>query len=178
MQGRSATRPPLLSAQVLCGDFPLIPAMPMSFVDVRDAALVHVAAMTHAHAAGRRFLAVGPSASLDVLGPMLADVFGPLGYPTPRGRMPDTLLRFVACFDKGAAGAFRRLGMRGTRLEPRAARDILGITCSQDHGCRDGPWRRGTRPDARPLARQGALGGAHSGGGGGSRVAGAARRLR
>lgn len=104
----------------------------MSFVDVRDAALVHIAAMTHADAAGRRFLAVGPSASLDVLGPLLADEFGPRGYPTPRGRMPVALLRFVACFDRGAAGAFRRLGMRGTRLEPRAAREVLGVTCSQD----------------------------------------------
>lgn len=46
--------------------------------------------------------------------------------------MPDLLLRFVACFDKGAAGAARRLGMRRTRLEPRAAADILGINCSQD----------------------------------------------
>jgi dihydroflavonol-4-reductase len=121
-----------LVRKVLCGDFPMVPAMQMTFVDVRDAALVHIAAMVHPAAAGRRFLAIGPTASLDVIGPYLAAEFAQYGYSVPTYRMPDWLLRVVGCFDRGAAVAAKRLGMRGTRLNGLAARAVLGVTFSED----------------------------------------------
>ncbi|WP_022906515.1 SDR family oxidoreductase [Curtobacterium sp. B18] len=62
-----------------------LPAQSFGVVDVRDAAALHLAAMTHSEAAGERFLAVadGPSVSFRDVAVLLHDELGSLASHVP-----------------------------------------------------------------------------------------------
>ncbi len=53
--------------QLMSGAFPMVPDLRLPWVDVRDVADAHIAAMTNASAAGRRFIiATNPMSLVDV----------------------------------------------------------------------------------------------------------------
>lgn len=70
---------------MLDGSTESLPSQSFGVVDVRDAAALHLAAMTRSEAAGERFLAVadGPSVSFRDVAVLLHDELGSLASPVP-----------------------------------------------------------------------------------------------
>ena len=117
--------------RLLRGEIPALARVPVNAVDVRDVALVHVAAMTHAAAAGERFLVSGAALTLDQLGPPLAAAFAPLGYRVPWFVAPDFLLRLAAWVDADAAAAASQLG-KPKLADATTAAALFGLTFNAD----------------------------------------------
>jgi dihydroflavonol-4-reductase len=84
---------------MLTGGVPVIPPISTSIVDVRDVASLHLLAMTHAKAAGERFLAVaGPPMTFAELANLLRAHLGPLGAKLPTRTISPGMVRFLAVF--------------------------------------------------------------------------------
>ena len=96
--------------KMLNGKIPMVPETAFPMVDVRDVAELHLRAMLHSEAAGHRFIVAGtkPFSFADV-----AEILIKAGYKGPsKKRAPDWLFRFLALFDREAAGMVGLLGMR------------------------------------------------------------------
>ena len=70
-----------------------------SWVDVRDVAAAHIAAMTAPGAAGQRFCCAIEFGWLDEVAEILARRFGPEGWKIPTRKLPNFMVRIVAMFD-------------------------------------------------------------------------------
>jgi dihydroflavonol-4-reductase len=70
-----------------------------SWVDVRDVAAAHTAAMTAPGAAGQRFCCAIEFGWIDEVGEILAKRFGPEGWRIPTRKLPNFIVRIVAMFD-------------------------------------------------------------------------------
>ena len=70
-----------------------------SWVDVRDVASAHVAAMTNPGAAGQRFICAIEFSWIDEVAAILAKHFGPQGWKVPTRKLPSFVVRIVAMFD-------------------------------------------------------------------------------
>ena len=70
-----------------------------SWVDVRDVAAAHTAAMTAPGAAGQRFCCAIEFGWIDEVGEILAKRFGPDGWRIPTRKLPNFIVRIVAMFD-------------------------------------------------------------------------------
>jgi dihydroflavonol-4-reductase len=70
-----------------------------SWVDVRDVAAAHTAAMTAPGAAGQRFCCAIEFGWIDEVGEILAKRFGPEGWRIPTRKLPNFIVRIVAIFD-------------------------------------------------------------------------------
>jgi dihydroflavonol-4-reductase len=82
---------------MLTGGVPVIPPISTSIVDVRDVASLHLLAMTHAKAAGERFLAVaGPPMTFAELASLLRAHLGSLGAKLPTRTISPGMVRFLA----------------------------------------------------------------------------------
>lgn len=95
--------------KLLNREFPACPNFTYAMVDARDVAAAHLAAMTTADAAGQRYLCALNSLSLRDIAAILAREYGPRGYRVPSGKLPNSLVRLVARFDKVAALAINDL---------------------------------------------------------------------
>ena len=103
--------------------------------DVRDVALLHVAAMVAPGAAGKRFLASGTSSTMNQLGPPLAAAFAPLGFRVVSATLPTWLLSLSSLFLADAALALRN--MKAPTVVSSAAAEALigeGFAFSSDVG--------------------------------------------
>lgn len=70
-----------------------------SWVDVRDVAAAHIAAMTAPDAAGQRFCCAIEFGWIDEVAEILAKRFGPEGWKIPTRKLPSFMVRIVAMFD-------------------------------------------------------------------------------
>jgi nucleoside-diphosphate-sugar epimerase len=70
-----------------------------SWVDVRDVAAAHIAAMTAPGAAGQRFCCAIEFGWIDEVAEILAKRFGPEGWKIPTRKLPNFMVRIVAMFD-------------------------------------------------------------------------------
>lgn len=116
-------------------DFPACPDLTYAFVDVRDVAAAHLAAMTAADASGQRYLCALDSHSLRDVCAILAREYNPKGYRVPTGKLPGWALRLAAKFDTVAAMAVNDLGnpqhvdnRKVTALLGRPLRDLETMT--------------------------------------------------
>ncbi|MBN1564092.1 MAG: aldehyde reductase [Anaerolineae bacterium] len=93
-------------------DAPGCPNIGWSFVDVRDVAAAHLAAMTIPEATGQRFICSHEFAWLQDIARILHDHFAHRGFNIPRRKLPDIVLRFFALFDETARLSIDYLGAR------------------------------------------------------------------
>lgn len=87
----------LLLQEMLNGRVPALPNVSISVVDVRDVAELHLRAMTHAAAAGQRFLAVADDPiTFPQIGALLRSRLGAAGRRVPTRILPDWVVRAAA----------------------------------------------------------------------------------
>lgn len=98
-----------LISKLVLGTMPGVPQLPMGIVDVRDVALVHLGAMTHPEAAGKRFIAQGDSLILPDFIPPLISSLGKYKYKIPTFTIPNGLLYTLSFFMKDAANAYKNI---------------------------------------------------------------------
>jgi dihydroflavonol-4-reductase len=97
-----------LMTAMIGGKLPMIPDLSMGMVDVRDAARLHVKAMTAEGAAGKRFIAASAE---PVEMATLASVLKKAGYTkVPTRRAPTVLLKIMSLFDREAKGMLPFIG--------------------------------------------------------------------
>ena len=102
---------------------PAVPRLATTVVDVRDAADLHLRAMTHPAAAGERFLAsTGEPISFQDVAAELRDAVGL--QPTRLPVLPDDVVREAAKTDPGMAGMVGELG-KVRRVSSEKAQKVL-----------------------------------------------------
>ncbi len=124
-----------LVQRMLAGRLPGCPKMTFGVVDVRDVAALHVLAMTHPEAAGRRFLAVaGDFMTIRQIALVLHARLGPAARRVATFELPDWLVRLAALTDPATRQVVPELGAPRNATSERARR-LLG-------------WAPGPREDA------------------------------
>lgn len=117
--------------KLLAHELPACPDLTYAFVDVRDVAAAHVAALTAASAAGNRHICALDSHSLRDVAAILAREYRPKGYNVPTGKLPGWGLKVAAVFDKTAAMALNDLGnpqrVDNTRVVQLLGRPLRGL---------------------------------------------------
>ena len=111
--------------KLMARELPACPDLTYAFVDVRDVAAAHVAALTAPGAAGQRHLCAIDSRSLREVAAILARDYRPQGYRVPTGKLPGWALRLTAKVDKTAAMALHDLG-NPQRVDNTRVRELLG----------------------------------------------------
>ena len=107
--------------RMLDGSTPGTPKLQMGFVDVRDVAKMHIAAMTADGASGQRFILSESSLWLSEMASILRDA----GFNAPKRNIPNFILKIIALRDKDLAGTIPLLGRVGT-YDISKTKDILG----------------------------------------------------
>ncbi|MFJ7217908.1 NAD-dependent epimerase/dehydratase family protein [Amycolatopsis sp. NPDC098790] len=107
---------------MLDGTMPVVPPLYFGVVDVRDAADLHVRAMTHPRAAGERFLAAAGEA-ISFLG--MARILAASGYDVTTTELTAEQVRAAAETDPAMREAAARLG-RVPVIRTDKARSVLG----------------------------------------------------
>lgn len=126
---------PLLSARgsaslelvrrLLAGDFPGLPNLGFSLVDVRDVAEAHVLAMTMPAAAGERFIVAGRYLTMREMANVLREAYPQRARKIPGRRLPDWLVRLASRFDAELRSVVLDLGL-DSRVSHEKASRILG----------------------------------------------------
>lgn len=115
-----------LIRMLLSGAVPGAPRISFGVVDVRDVAQLHLTAMTHAKAAGERFIAVaGPPMSIHEIALLLRRRLGEAASRTPRYQLPDWMVRIAGLFNPAARAAIPQLGLVRPGSSAKA-RELLG----------------------------------------------------
>lgn len=109
----------------LRGNIPLAPDLSLHVVDVRDAAEVHLAALTDPGAAGQRIPAAFDLVDIHGIGQILAASHPAYARRMPRFRVPDWMIRAYALIDGDMRANVSELGYRPT-LDTTLARQLLG----------------------------------------------------
>ncbi|XP_076435321.1 uncharacterized protein LOC143275231 [Babylonia areolata] len=114
---------------------PMLPNVSFPIIDVRDAALAHVRAMTIPDAAGRRHIATNTNMWFSQIGIVLKAVFGPQGYKVPTRVAPKLFLYVVSLFDRSVRAVLPNVGVvhlydnsrlrTVLKVEPREVKDTL-----------------------------------------------------
>jgi len=103
------------------GRMPGLPDLWFGVVDVRDVASLQIETMTHAGAAGERFLAVaGKAVPLPQMADILRADLGDAAGNITRRRIPSWLVRILALFNPMAREAAPRLGIRANASNVKA----------------------------------------------------------
>ena len=99
-----------LMTDMIGGKMPMIPDVAMGMIDVRDVARLHVAAMTTAAAAGKRFIA---ATAEPVTMAHFAAVLRDAGYSkVPSRKAPNMAIKLMSIFDRQARGMVPSLGRK------------------------------------------------------------------
>ena len=109
--GRDIGTSLIIVDRLLKGALPGIPRIGFQVVDVRDAADLHLRAMTAPEAAGGRYVAAGEFVWLEDLVRLLREEVPELSRKTPRRRLPDRLLHAASLVDpqvRSIRGELRR----------------------------------------------------------------------
>jgi len=115
---------------LLAREFPGVPDLGFALVDVRDAAEMHVAAMTAPEAAGRRFIVAGPHTPMTEIAAVLARHYAPRGFRVPTRRLPGRLERASPRGARLPAAQRRRDDHRHGRHHDRARRRLQRVRSS------------------------------------------------
>lgn len=110
--------------RMLRGTMPMAPNMILDFVDVRDVAAAHVAALVDAGAAGKRHILSEGSLSLLEVAQTLGGAFPDLARRLPRREMPAWLARLFMLWDAGLRDSRAFLGIH-RRIDRRSGPDLL-----------------------------------------------------
>jgi nucleoside-diphosphate-sugar epimerase len=94
------------------------------WVDVRDVASAHIAAMTAPGAAGQRFCCAIEFSWIDEVAGILAKRFGTEGWKVPTRKLPNFMVRVVAMFDPAVKTVVSDLG-RVRRVSSEKIRSVL-----------------------------------------------------
>ena len=119
VEGESLT----MISDIITGKYPLVPDICVGFIDVRDVAKLHVAAMTAAGAVGKRFIASSdePLHFKEVTG-----ILKNAGYKKASTRQaPKFLLKIMSLFDDQVKGLLPMVGERQT-VANEETYEILG----------------------------------------------------
>ncbi|MEO7733408.1 MAG: hypothetical protein ABIY55_20770 [Kofleriaceae bacterium] len=111
---------------LLAREFPGTPDLGFALVDVRDAAEMHVAAMTAPGAAGKRFIVAGEHTPMVDIAAILARHYRPRGFRVPTQRLPSFVIKTMALWDATAALTANELGKRQD-VSSKRAREMLGF---------------------------------------------------
>lgn len=114
-----------LVLRLLTGGVPAAPPVILGYVDVRDVAAAHLAAMERPEAGGRRFVVSGETLSLMEVADALRAAFPERARRLPRAEMPDWLARLLARIDPSLRDAAAEIGRRKP-TDPVAAEWLLG----------------------------------------------------
>ena len=98
--------------RMLDGKMAGIPRLSFSIVDVRDAADLHLLAMTLPQAAGQRYIAGGPSLWFADIDKVLRDRLGADAAKVPTKLAPNLVIRLVALFDPSLRSIVGDLGIQ------------------------------------------------------------------
>lgn len=110
---------------LLDGAMPGLPDVYFGVVDVRDAADIHIRAMTDPAAKGERFLAVsGPALSLSDVAAILRRRLGKDAEHVPTKKLPNWQIRIAALFDERARQTVPNLGKRRNSSNEKARRTL------------------------------------------------------
>ncbi|QMU69591.1 aldehyde reductase [Streptacidiphilus sp. P02-A3a] len=113
-------------AQLFSGTMPGTPRLYFGVVDVRDAAELHLRAMTHPEAAGQRFIATaGDVVSLHQIALTLRDRLGEAAGTVPTAELSDETVRQAAETDPALKGLLPNLGVI-RHVSNDKARTLLG----------------------------------------------------
>ena len=123
-----------LVRRVLAGEFAGFPDFAVPFVDVRDVAAAHIAALTADGAAGQRFLLSAQEAAVPLaeVGAVLREELGDKADKVATQTLPDAVVRAAAESNPGMRSIAAELGYR-KRISTQKARDLLGFSPR--------PWR-------------------------------------
>lgn len=111
--------------KLLARELPGTAKVGFSWVDVRDVASAHLAAMTVPEAAGQRFCCAIEFSWIDEVADILAKRFGPEGWKVPTRKLPSFMVRIVALFDPTVKTVVSDLG-RVRRVSSDRIRNVLG----------------------------------------------------
>jgi len=109
------------------GAYPAAPRASFPVVDVRDAAAIHVKAMTLPDAGGRRLIAAGDTLSLPEMGGILRHGFPQYANKIPKGTLPDFFVRFLSNFDRTLKSLTSDLGVTPT-AESEYVTELTGVS--------------------------------------------------
>ncbi|MFD3484298.1 SDR family oxidoreductase [Streptomyces sp. NPDC058665] len=113
-------------SMLMNGDLPAAPRLYFGVVDVRDAADLHLRAMTRAEAAGRRFVAsAGDALSMHDIAMILRERLGEAARLVPTGVLPDDAVRRAAETDPEMRETAENVG-KIRHLSSERARRVLG----------------------------------------------------
>lgn len=104
---------------------PAVPKLAFGYVDVRDVAAMHIAAMTTEAAGGERFIASGPSLWMSETAEILREALPVEAAKAPKRTAPKPLVRVIALFDPGIRGFLNDIG-RKVKLSSEKAERLLG----------------------------------------------------
>ncbi|MGA7397515.1 MAG: aldehyde reductase [Solirubrobacterales bacterium] len=104
---------------------PAAPKLSFGYVDVRDVAAMHIAAMTAGEAGGERFIASGPSLWLDEASAILREALPEEAKKAPTRVLPKSLVRVLALFDPGVRTFLPDIGKKAV-FSAGKAESVLG----------------------------------------------------
>jgi dihydroflavonol-4-reductase len=110
--------------KLLARELPGTAKVGFAWVDVRDVASAHIAAMTTPGAAGQRFCCAIEFSWIDEVADILAGRFGPEGWTVPTRKLPNFMVRVVAMFDPTVKTVVSDLG-RVRRVSSDRIRSVL-----------------------------------------------------
>jgi len=116
----------LIVQRMMDGAMPGAPRLYFGIIDVRDAADLHIRAMTHPAAKGERFLAVaGDSMSMLEIAKVLKSHLGEYAKRVPTREVPNWMVRLVAIKDPAVKQLLPELGKKKNASNEKAKR-LLG----------------------------------------------------
>lgn len=115
-----------LILMMLRGKYPGTPRMSFPVVDVRDVAKAHRLALEAGEPSGGRYLVASEPAWMIDIARALREGLGDEGRKVPTRQLPDSLVRFVALFDRAARTSVPKLGLH-SRFDNSLTRKALGM---------------------------------------------------
>ncbi|HUS96619.1 MAG TPA: aldehyde reductase [Hyphomicrobiaceae bacterium] len=109
------------------GEYPAIPRVSYPISDVRDVARMHIVAMSHPQAAGKRWNCAEGTLAVSELLKIVGEALPDTKRKLPTIQAPDFVIRGLALFDRSARSLLPDLGRRN-RLDNARARAELGMT--------------------------------------------------
>lgn len=117
----------LQAIQRLLAGMPAAPRLGFTFVDVRDVADMHIAAMAHPAAGGERFIAADRFLWVPDVAAIIRERLGDAAPKVPTRTAPNALVRVMALFDGSIRSVVSELGKRSW-FSSEKARTQLGWT--------------------------------------------------
>jgi dihydroflavonol-4-reductase len=111
--------------RLLRGEMPMVPRLILPYVDVRDVAAAHVAALTAPEAAGRRHIVTGPAVSMMDIADLLRARFPSRAGKLPKWALPGWMAALLATFDKSLRDNRAYLGVE-RRYDNSSGMALLG----------------------------------------------------